>query len=240
MTNETDLTTAIATEIAKQLPVKEALEPPARQTGEILQDIVKAIQLALAPVQLLGALQDRLRHFLDNSVRRVPENNRLTPPPQVLGPIIEAIRYEPQGTEIDAMFSELLSASMDQARVHDAHPAFVAIIRSLSPDEAKILKALAAGPIEHIYSQRLNHERSLFEPGPIEKIDLPDGLAYPDNGHTMVSRLVQLGMASEQPTRAGEAIMDRGKQTGLRNFNEFVLTPWGRQFMRAAAPPAIP
>ncbi|MBR0883787.1 hypothetical protein ABIF65_004312 [Bradyrhizobium japonicum] len=76
------------------------------------------------------------------------------------------------------------------------------------------------------------------DPGPIEKLDLPDGLTYPDNGHTMLSRLVQLGMASEQPTRVGEAIMDRGKQTGVRNFNEFVLTPWGKQFMRAATPPS--
>lgn len=235
MTSETDLAVAVATELAKQLPVKEALEPPARQTGEILQDIVKTVQLALAPIQLAGALQDRLRHFLDNSVRRVPEEMRITPPPQVLGPIIEAIRYEPEGTEIDAMFSALLSASMDQERIQEVHPAFVAIIRSLSPDEAKILKALATGPIAHIFTQRLDHARNLFDAPKTEALTVPNGLAYPHNGHVSLSRLVQLGLVGEQPTRAGEPIA-AGAQTGLRTHNEFFLTPWGKQFMRAAAP----
>ncbi|WP_161500058.1 DUF4393 domain-containing protein [Bradyrhizobium sp. AC87j1] len=236
MTTETDLTVAVATEIAKQLPVKEALAPPARQTGEVLQDIVKTVQLALAPIQLAGALQDRLRHFLDNSVRRVPEAHRITPPPQVLGPIIEAIRYEPEGTDIDAMFSELLSASMNEARIQDVHPAFASIIRSLSSDEAKLLKALAAGPIGLIFTQRLDYGRSLFERAVIEKLDLPDGLAHPENGHTSLTRLVQLGLISEQPVRAGDPIITDGKQTGLRTFSEYFLTPWGKQFMRAAAP----
>jgi hypothetical protein len=53
--------------------------PPARQVGQVLTDIVKTIQLALAPFQFLGASQDRLRAFIDRSVRRVP--NRVSPAP---------------------------------------------------------------------------------------------------------------------------------------------------------------
>jgi hypothetical protein len=107
----TDLTTEFAKELAKQFPIKEAFSAPAEQTGQILQDIVKTIQLALVPFQVAGALQDRLRGFIDRSVRAVPEKNRVSPPPQLLGPIIESIRYEPEGTALDEMFSKLLSAA---------------------------------------------------------------------------------------------------------------------------------
>src|SRR4051794_15052875 len=108
-----DLTTEFAKELAKQFPVKEAFSAPARQTGEILQDIVKTIQLALVPFQVAGALQDRLRGFIDRSIRAVPEENRVSPPPRLHGPIIESIRYEPEGTPLDEMFSKLLSTSMN-------------------------------------------------------------------------------------------------------------------------------
>jgi len=112
-----DPATAFAEELAKQLPVKaayrDAVKPAAKQLGQIAQDVVKTIQLALAPLQFAGAYQDRLRAFLDRAVRQVPEDRRVSPPPQILGPIVESIRYEPEGTPLDQMFQHLLSTSMD-------------------------------------------------------------------------------------------------------------------------------
>ena len=107
-----------AKELAKQLPVKDLYEdagsPAAKQVGQIGEDLVKVVQLALgAPIQYFAALQDRYRRFLDTSVRRVPEHHRIAPAPQILGPVLEGIRYEPENTPIDEMFSQLLSRSMD-------------------------------------------------------------------------------------------------------------------------------
>jgi hypothetical protein len=130
-----------AKELARQLPVKaiyqDAAAPAAMQTGQLLEDLVKVLQLALAPVQLFGAIQDRYRKFLDTAVRRVPEANRVSPAPQIVGPVLEGIRYEPEHTPIDQMFSQLLSRSMDRERINEAHPAFPIIIKQLSSDEAK-------------------------------------------------------------------------------------------------------
>ena len=125
----TDLTVQFAKELAKQIPVRDALGAPARQTGQILEDIVKTIQLALVPVGL-PARCNRLRGFIDRSVRAVAEENRVSPAPQILGPIIEGIRYEPADTPIDEMFSRLLSCSMDSTQLNDAHPAFPLIIKT--------------------------------------------------------------------------------------------------------------
>jgi hypothetical protein len=41
--------------------------------------LVKVIHLALALVQAAAALQDRYRKFLDESIRRVPEERRVAP-----------------------------------------------------------------------------------------------------------------------------------------------------------------
>jgi hypothetical protein len=235
----TDPTTAMATEvakeIAKQLPIKEAFGAPARQSGQILEDIVKTIQLALAPFQLAGALQDRLRSFIDRSVRAVPEQRRISPPPQVLGPIIEGIRYEPEGTTIDQMFSELLSTSMDQARINDVHPAFAGLVKALSADEARILQSLTHKPIEQVTTSKLDRARNLFEPPIFETLDLPDGLEFPSNGRVYLEHLRQLGLIEISVTRSPEPIMNSGVQVGVRNFGEHQLSLWGRQFTNACS-----
>jgi hypothetical protein len=102
-----------AKELAKQLPMeamyKDAVGPAAKQVGQFAEDLVKVLQLALAPVQAVAALQDRYRHFIDTSIRRIPQERRIAPPPQILGPVIEGVRYEPEGTPIDQMYSQLLS-----------------------------------------------------------------------------------------------------------------------------------
>jgi len=107
-----DPTSEIVKEIARCLPIKEAytdsVKPSAIEIGNIASDLLKVIQLALAPVQLIAAVQDRYRNFLDQSVRRVPQDQRIAPAPQILGPVLEGIRYEPEGTSIDEMFSQLL------------------------------------------------------------------------------------------------------------------------------------
>lgn len=68
------------------------------ETARILVFILKTLHLALTPVQYLAAVQDRYKSFLDRSIRRVPKEQRVVPAPQILGPILEEIRYEPEGT----------------------------------------------------------------------------------------------------------------------------------------------
>jgi len=70
-----------AQELAKQLPMKamykDAVSPAAKQAGQFAEDLVKVLQLALAPVQALAASQDRYRRFVDTSIRRVPRKRRI-------------------------------------------------------------------------------------------------------------------------------------------------------------------
>ena len=180
MTDVPQLAEAFAKEVAKQLPVKEALTPAVAPTGQLMADLVKTIQLALAPLQFAAAYQDRLRNFIDASVRRVSPANRVSPAPQILGPIIEGIRYEPEGTPIDQMFSELLSRSMDAEHLNEAHPAYPFLIKQLSADEARILRSLRGASFPFVYTVDFDSKTKLFGHRKIEIDELPrNDLAFP-------------------------------------------------------------
>lgn len=228
-----------AKELARQLPVKDiyadAGKAAARQAGQLFEDIVKTLQLALAPLQVVGAYQDRFREFLDRSVRRVPEDQRISPAPQILGPVLEGVRYEPEGTPIDEMFSQLLSCCMDSGRVDKAHPSYPIIIKQLSSDEAKVLKSLRNAKYRFV---RVHHFKDgMSYAGDIEVDELPrDTLQFPGNVSFYMAHLRRLGLASLYETRPQQPIFVDGHQTGTRTFSEYRLSDVGRRFIEACIP----
>jgi hypothetical protein len=235
-------------ELARKLPVeamyKDALSPAAKQLGQFGEDLLKALQLALAPVQALAALQDRYRSFVDTSIRRVPPERRIAPPPQILGPVIEGIRYEPEGTPIDEMYSHLLSSSMDSERVDKAHPAYPFIVRQLSADEARVLEAIhmAEEPFEMIQLYAFKDGRSYA--GAIEKDNFPrDNLTFPDNVTFYMGHLQQLGIAvlsdHRQDPIYDSATPGKIQQTGVRVFFRYQLTDMGLRFLEACHSPSF-
>jgi hypothetical protein len=234
-----DLGAELAKELISQLPIKEATLPAVRPTGELLADLIKTLQLALAPVQLIAAYQDRFRNFIDRAVRRVPEENRVAPAPQIVGPIIEAIRYEPEGTPIDVMFSELLSRSIDRDRVHEAHPSYPVIIRQLSSDEAKVLSRLSGKSFDYMITRDYDKKQGLFVgENKVEVDDLPrTGLNYPENVQFYIDHLRQLGLAgvfqigNQEPIGGGNPV----EQIGIRIRSRYALTDFGQRFMRACS-----
>ena len=237
-----DPTTVFAEELAKQLPVKaayrDAVKPSAKQVGQLAQDIVKTIQLALAPLQFAGAYQDRLRAFIDRSVRNVPEANRVSPAPQILGPVVEGIRYEPEGTPIDEMFAKLLSCSMDSTKFDEAHPAYPTLIKQLSSDEARILTVLRSQQYDHVYTRDYNPSTALFYGAPKIEIDaLPrDELVFPNNVPFYLQHLNNLGLAGIFQDGNQQALFEEdggGQQTGVRVRSKYRLTEFGAAFVRA-------
>lgn len=243
------MATEIIKAIAEILPVKQvyddALSPAAKQVGAIGEDTMKAIRLALAPIQYVAAQHDRFVNFIDNSVRNVPEDRRVTPPPQIVGPVLEGIRYEPEETPIDEMFSTLLSNSMDSESFEKAHPSFPYIIRQLSRDEAVILKELKYQKYSAIETFDINPEKKGNPEKPhwinrkIEKeLQFPlDKLWSPRSFQFYVSHLFYLGFSGFTETRDQEVIFDvSGKQTGVRKFQDFHLMELGRSFVEACLP----
>jgi hypothetical protein len=234
-----DPVSAVAEALAKQLPIrwlyKDTVSPAAKESGLILADLAKTIRLALVPFQLTAALQDRIARFIDGAVRRVPEERRISPAPQILGPTLEGIRYEVEASPIEKMFSELLSRSMDSIRADEAHPAYPHIVRQLSSDEAKILTLLKGRTYRYVYTRDYDNDRALFVAHRILTDELPRGeLMFPENVAFYMEHLDQLGLAGVYQEGNQEPLLNTdGEQTGVKVICNYRLKHFGSRFLAA-------
>jgi hypothetical protein len=111
-------------------------------SGKALGTLSRTVNIALAPLR--GLVWDEIEEWLSATIERkleergVPKERITTPNPDVAVPAIEALRY----TTLREQYANLLATSMDSATALEAHPAFVEILKQLTPDEAKILQFL--------------------------------------------------------------------------------------------------
>lgn len=132
------------TGIAKAVPVyQDVLQPAAQELGKALQTVAKIVHVALAPVSSLVWGYDQIKDFVSTKVadrlKNVPPENIVTPKPNVAGPALESLRYTGHESSLSDLYANLLAASMDKTTASGAHPAFVEIIKQLTPDEAKLV-----------------------------------------------------------------------------------------------------
>ncbi|UDF04602.1 DUF4393 domain-containing protein [Asticcacaulis sp. AND118] len=234
----------IAEMLAQVLPIKtiyeDAAQPAVRQIGMAAEDVVKCLRLALAPVQFLGVQQDRYRDFLVNSVKKVPEEKRITPPPQILGPIIEALRYEPEGTPLDEIASNLLATSMNADTVEKAHPAYTGLIKQLSRDEIVIIKELYHRSHTHVLTADYVEFQGEFGPymGFQNHQRLDDtfpwhDLHFPNNKDFYINHLHSLGLGGIFSVDGKALRNDNGLQIGTYEKKRLDLSDFGRAFAEA-------
>ncbi len=134
------------TGLVQAVPVyQDTLQPAAKEVGKSLAVVAKTVNIALAPVKVLVWGYEQIEDFINNRVseklKNVPEENITTPPLQLAGPALEALRYAGHDTNLRELYANLLANAMDKDTVHKAHPGFVEILKNLSGDEAIILQA---------------------------------------------------------------------------------------------------
>lgn len=129
----------------------EAVKPLGKPAGEL---VVKAVEGTAKGIKNAGHLLKRigskvwgfdeiwdwLKTDVEEKLKNVPDEDRIEPKPHIAGPAIEAMRYVGDEHDLRDLFGNLLATSMDAKTASQAHPAFVEILKQLSPDEAKILK----------------------------------------------------------------------------------------------------
>lgn len=76
-------------------------------------------------------------------VSRIPDNElRDEPDISIMGPALEASKYYIDNEVPRKMFAKLIAASMDKRKEGMVHPAFVDVIRQMSPNDALLLSEL--------------------------------------------------------------------------------------------------
>jgi len=130
--------------LVKSVPIyQDALQPAMQEVGRGLQTVAKTIHIALAPISALVWGWDRVKDFVVEAVaeklKNVPPERVQTPEPNVVGPALEALRYTGHKESLRDLYANLIATSLDKDTAMNAHPSFVEIIRSMAPDEAKIM-----------------------------------------------------------------------------------------------------
>ena len=131
--------------IVQAVPVyQDVVQPAAREVGTALATVTKTIHVALAPVSAMVWGYDQLKEFLERQVAEkllsTPPERIQPPPPHVAGPALEALRYAGHDETLRDLYANLLATALDADTVRNAHPAFVEILKALSPDEARLLR----------------------------------------------------------------------------------------------------
>jgi len=137
------------TGLAKAIPVyDDAVQPAAKEVGKALGTVAKTVNIALAPIKVLVWGYEQIENFVNEKVsdklKNTPEARITTPPPEVVGPALESLKFTGHNEDLRNLFANLIANSMDSATLKHAHPGFVEIIKNISSEEAKILKLFNA------------------------------------------------------------------------------------------------
>lgn len=139
----------IIVESAKAVAVetyKDTLHPALQAAGSIIALPLQAVDAALSKPKLWVAEKqfnyERTKKLLAEKLQNVPPENITPPENYVAIPALQQISYCFDSDELRDMYANLLAASMQKDKKWGVHPAFIDIIKQLTPDEAKLLKSL--------------------------------------------------------------------------------------------------
>lgn len=131
--------------MAAAIPIyQDAIQPAAKEMGKALETMAKTINLALAPLKALvwgyEQIEDYLVGALAQKLKNIPTERIVTPSLNIAGPAVESLRFTGHESELRELYANLIATSLDSKTSQEAHPAFVEIIKQLTPDEAKMIK----------------------------------------------------------------------------------------------------
>lgn len=126
---------------------QDLLQPAAREAGQKLVVVAKAVSIALAPLEMGVWGYDQIKNFLAASVaaklaQKPPEEIKPADK-HIAGPIVMALAFASDAPQLREMYANLLAAAMYSPAATRVHPSFVQIIQQLTPSEAKLLRAIA-------------------------------------------------------------------------------------------------
>lgn len=125
---------------------KDTLQPTLKPIGQIISYPTRLLRLAFSPLEkwMVGA-EASIRIAAENvekKVAQIPEEKIVPLEANIAVPAIMQLSYCENSVELRNLYANLLATSMNVDKKWEVHPAYVDIIKQLTPDEAKFLSAL--------------------------------------------------------------------------------------------------
>lgn len=151
-------------------------------------------------------------------MENVKEEDKCEVHPEIGVPIMQVLHYV-TNDDIAEMFTNLLASASISHMAGNAHPAFVEMIKQMSPDEAKIVQYLQKNNNIGYVSLRADHKNDEGYVTPVLKDVGIAGLVklmYKQNAKVYISNLLSLGIIDDA---GDEFIEDEEMYNQIIEFN---------------------
>lgn len=231
-------------------------KPGATQAGKAIGGIVGLGNTALLPVHLINErakvyLEKNLNEYREQ-IENTDEKEVIEVAPEVGVPILEKLSYV-SNEELSQLYINLLAKASTKSTVNQAHPGFVKIIDSLSPDEGIFLKNIGNHQAIPFIEIRLNMDKKnewIVLADLVLNSNILKNLSYPRNAPSYISNLDALGIVKirrdiwmtpvehnyspiwDQNKAQYENMNVPDRSVGCQNC-KIEVTAFGQQFIRA-------
>lgn len=192
---------------------EDALQPTVQEVGKFAARIPRAINAAFSGLDkwILNREYtiDETKKLLTKKLENVDPEKIITPEPYVAIPAIQAISYSMDSEKLQNLYANLLAKAMNIDTKDFVHPAFVEIIKQLSPIDVHVLEEISSKgfiQVVNIYcakylNKNVNQRIQLME-NPIEKRGF-EGLTHivdfhPDIVKISIDNLLRLRLIEER------------------------------------------
>ena len=126
---------------------RDGLQPFVKETGKMVALIPRAINAAFAPLEQWILQRDynveETKRALEMKLQAVNPEDIVSPEPYVAVPALQSISYCLSNEELHNLYANLLAKAMLKNTKDEVHPAFVEIIKQMSPNDAIVLKKIS-------------------------------------------------------------------------------------------------
>lgn len=184
--------------------VDKALEKPAVEIGNVLGNIFYSvfspINFPMEKYRIKKTIElEQYEEEIRAEVRKIPQENLIEPPLNIVGPALEASKYFIESEDLRNMFANLIASSVDNRKNSSIHPSFVEIIKQLTSDEAKIIRAITDNhpkPIISIRKKRPNVKGDQLGLENFTTLPYILGCEFPTSFASQLDNLNRLGLIS--------------------------------------------
>lgn len=126
----------------------DAVHPAAFEIGKTVGLLARSINAALSSLEIWVLKREynkeQVKVELEKNLSPVPPEKIVSPEPYVAVPALQAISYSMSNKELCDLYAKLLAKSMVTDTKDKVHPAFIEIIKQLSPNDALVFKICSA------------------------------------------------------------------------------------------------
>ncbi len=141
---------ALVGELIKAAGDNPAVKEAGNNLGQTALTITKTINNALLPLAAVNFAFDKARAYFSDKFEsdlrpradRIPPEQLVEPKASIAGPALQGLAFSHDEPSLKDMYLSLIASAMDGRTAADVHPAFVEIIRQLTPEEASSLQSI--------------------------------------------------------------------------------------------------